>query len=361
MVVSSPMGNKEMISNSMAEESISNITEPLPWEETTPKLFPGTLNLDEVYGYGTWSTVRRATETFSIPASSNLLTPPNSPPRNHPNLTSHATPRIYAVKTPLRRDAHSVLAHEACILTFLHASSPAASTYILPFYGLLPETQSLVLGAIPLTLEAHARTSLHASRENFTTRTMFDPVIGAAQWTSFAKILISGLAFIHSKHCIHGDIKPANVLLSQVSETGFQPLICDFSSSSIVAPGSIRASINKANDAITPAFTAPELLEGYRPGKGADTATFASDVFSLGVTLLVAAIGDVPYEKMALQRLIMAREGQPLAFARAGEQGSRVMEGGMVDRVLAGSLARKVEKRLTADEWMKRVTSGDSL
>ncbi|MCJ1399357.1 hypothetical protein MMC11_002559 [Xylographa trunciseda] len=351
IAATSPMDSEEATPKAMAEEPASKFIEPLSWDETTPKLFTGTFSLHEAYGYGAWSTVRRATETS---ATSSPFTPPNSPPRNDSNPLPQSHPRILAVKTPIRPSAHAVLAHEARILTYLHAF-PAASGYILPFHGFLPETHSIVLSAIPLTLEAHARIALRTAQENFTTRTMFDPVIGTTQWTSLAKALISGLAFLHSKQCIHGDIKPANILLSPISDTDFQPLICDFSSSFILPPGSAPPPINPANDAITPAFTAPELLEGYRPGKSASAATFASDVFALGVTLLVAAVGDVPYQGMALQRLAMAREGRPLAFARGGEQGSRVMKGGVVDGVLEGSLEREVEKRITAEGWVGRV------
>ncbi|MCJ1437688.1 hypothetical protein MMC27_007075 [Xylographa pallens] len=354
VTVESSMDSPGTPPETMSEDSTPKLIEPLLWDETTPKLFSGTLSLHGAYGYGAWSTVRRATETSSAPASLGPLTPPNSPPRSHGSSSSQSPPRIYAVKTPVRPSAHTVLAHEARILTYLHAF-PAASTYILPFHGFLSETHSIVLGAIPLTLEEYARSALRSARDNLTTRTMFDPVIGTMQWTSLTKALISGLAFLHSKHCIHGDIKPANILLSPISDTDFQPLICDFSSSAILPPGSPPLPTNSANDAITPVFTAPELLEGYRPGKSASSATFASDVFALGVTLLVAAIGDAPYYGMALQRLTMAREGRPLAFARGGEQGSRVMAGRLVDGVLEGSLERDVGSRLTAEEWMRRV------
>ncbi|MCJ1320735.1 hypothetical protein MMC15_006076 [Xylographa vitiligo] len=354
LTAESPIDDRGATPEAMLEDSASKPTEQLAWDETTPKLFSGTLSLHEPYGYGAWSTVRRATEISSISASSGPLTPPNSPPRNHVPPPPQSPSRVYAVKRPVRPSAFAVLAHEARILTYLHAST-TASNYVVPFYGFLSDSHSLVLGAIPLTLEAHSRTALHSARENLTTRTMFDPILGATPWTSFAKALIRGLAFLHSKHCIHGDIKPANILLSPISDTDFQPLICDFSSSTILLPGSPHPPINPANDAITPAFTAPELLDGYRPGKSASSATFASDVFALGVTLLVAAIGDVPYQGMALQRLTMAREGRPLAFARGGEQGSRVMEGGVVHGVLKGSLEREVGLRVTAEEWMKRV------
>ena len=80
--------------------------------------------------------------------------------------------------------------------------------------------------------------------------------------------------------------------------------------------------------------------------------TFASDVFSLGVTMLVAATGELPYGG-PMQRLAVAREGRPMDFARSGEQGSRIMKGGLVEKVLLRSLARDPEMRVDAKAWQK--------
>ncbi|KAK4690776.1 hypothetical protein P7C71_g6089, partial [Lecanoromycetidae sp. Uapishka_2] len=174
------------------------------------------------------------------------------------------------------------------------------------------------MDAIPLTLENHAKS---AKKQPFSTKTMSDPIIGAAEWTTLAESLITGLAFLHSKGCVHGDIKPANILLQTNQAGKLTPLYCDFSSSHTLSPTTPIDQIDQVS-AITADYTSPELLASLNPrNKSRAVATYASDIFALAVTLLFAAIGESPYAaaRMEMQKLEMARMGEPLEFARGGE------------------------------------------
>lgn len=330
------------------------------FEKATPEPYIGSYKLTTVYGQGAWSVVYRAVEdpgTSSAPLSP--LTPPTSPsqlPHTQP------TARVFAIKTPIGQDAHPVLTHEARILTYL-STSPLASAYMIKFFGFVATTNSIVLATEPLTLEAHAHSALKFARENFTTRTMFDPVIGLAEWRELARGLVKGLNWLHEMGCVHGDVKPANILLSPDSDSklGHRPLYCDFSSSRIVSPSSSAASVTLPTDAITPAYTAPELLAGYGKADAAastSVATFATDVFSLGVTLIAAALGESPYEsaRVEMQKLAMARQGTPLEFARGTEQATRVMKGREVERWVEGAVRRV--GRWTVEEWVEVLEGG---
>jgi serine/threonine protein kinase len=342
------------------EEGFSKRSEYPSFEKVTPEPYIGSYKLTTVYGQGAWSAVYRALENSgasSAPLSS--LTPPTSPSQRP---GTQPTARVFAVKTPISQDAHPVLTHEARILTYL-STSPLASTYTIKFFGFVATANSIVLAAEPLTLEAHARSALKFARENFTTRTMFNPVIGLAEWRELARGLVEGLNWLHEMGCVHGDVKPANILLSPDSDSklGYWPLYCDFSSSRIVSPSSPAAPVNLPNDAITPAYTAPELLAGYGKADAAastSVATFATDVFSLGVTLIAAAIGESPYESARgeMQKLAMARQGKPLEFARGTEQATRVMKGREVERWIEGAVRR--EGRWTVEEWVKVLEGG---
>ena len=311
---------------------------------TEPKPYTNRYTLHEELGYGVWSTVYRASETPEpIETTTNL--PPSPLNRSIPD-----SKKVLAVKQPHRRDAHKILENEARILTFLHAHAEA-SNYLVPFHGWDVASHSLILSAIPLNLETHAKL---ARKAPLTTKTMFDPVIGAAEWAHLAENLISGLAFLHGYGCVHGDIKPANILLQPNGDGKYAPLYCDFSSSHILSPTTTTKP--EEVSAVTTDYISPELLSAIHNGKNNNeraVATYTSDVFALAVTLLFAAIGESPYAgaRMEIQKVGMAKEGLPLDFARRGEQASRVMKGRAVEKALKGALDKDVEKRLDVEAW----------
>jgi serine/threonine protein kinase len=90
------------------------------------------------------------------------------------------------------------------------------------------------------------------------------------------------LASIHGAGLVHRDLKPSNVL---VAPDG--PRVIDFG----VARAAERMGRTTARGAVgTPAYMAPEQARDTR------AASVASDVYSLGATLLFAATGHPPYQ-----------------------------------------------------------------
>lgn len=324
------------------------------WEETVPRAFPGSYQLlgtEYVYGRGVWSAVYQAHGSDHPPMPDlGLPTPPTSP-------SNKLKPQLLAIKAPTRRDANKILTNEARILTYLHHTATTAQ-HIINFHGFDSARHSLVLDAIPQTLDTYVKAAANDARANFSTQTMFDPVIGRAQWAHLAERLIDGLAFLHDvKGVVHGDIKPANILLrSDPCDTNgsdlLQPLYCDFSSSRVLTTNA--ADIIEEVSAVTTDFTAPELLSSFHQRNNTRAVvTFASDVFALGVTLLTAATGETPYAgaRMEIMKVGMAKEGRPLQFARGGEQASRVMKGGVAEKVVVGAVEKDPERRIKVAEW----------
>jgi serine/threonine protein kinase len=105
------------------------------------------------------------------------------------------------------------------------------------------------------------------------------------------------LESIHSTGLVHRDLKPSNVL---VSPDG--PRVIDFG----VARAAERIQLTVTRGAVgTPAYMAPEQARDTRQ------ATMASDVFSLGATLLFAATGHAPYQGETVMDLLVRLATEP--------------------------------------------------
>jgi serine/threonine-protein kinase len=98
--------------------------------------------------------------------------------------------------------------------------------------------------------------------------------------TQIARQLCAGLGAAHDQGVLHRDLKPANIMIDGRG----QVRIADFG---------IAALASQAEDAGrlagTPAFMAPELLEGGRP-------SIRSDLYSLGIVLYEVVSGKEPFE-----------------------------------------------------------------
>ena len=304
---------------------------------------------NEIFGSGAWSTVYKAIQQ-PAPFSVGLVTPPSSPVA--------ANPFLLAVKVPMRKDAEPILEHEGEILTYL-SSFGDADKFVVPFFGVIPKFSSLVLAAIPLSLDEHIQSCARKAKEALTTWNMSEPVIGTQRiWLNLAKKIIAALHWLHDEAgVVHGDIKPGNFLLKPATTSNdngqfpFQPIFIDFSSGYLVDS---KKSTPNTLSAVTREYTAPELLSSAVLRDPKSSTTFASDVFSTAVTLLVAATGDPKvYSGSVFQRQAMASQGwQVLQLVRGGDQGSRIPRCGMVERTLERAVLRAGMGRISAGQWL---------
>ena len=105
------------------------------------------------------------------------------------------------------------------------------------------------------------------------------------------------LESIHGAGLVHRDLKPSNVL---VSPDG--PRVIDFG----VARAAERIHLTSTHGSVgTPAYMAPEQARDTRQ------ATTASDVFSLGSTLLFAASGHPPYRGQTAMDILVRLATEP--------------------------------------------------
>ena len=109
--------------------------------------------------------------------------------------------------------------------------------------------------------------------------------------------LRGGAASIHNAGLLHRDVKPSNVL---VAPDG--PRVIDFG----VARAAERVQLTVTRGAPgTPAYMAPEQA------RDSSQASPASDVFSLGATLVFAATGHAPYRGEAVMDILVRLATEP--------------------------------------------------
>lgn len=103
-------------------------------------------------------------------------------------------------------------------------------------------------------------------------------------------LLYQGLDYLHHHKVVHGDLKPANLLLDSNSN---KVKIADFGSSSIM-PGSDKVfSMRNCPGFSTPAFRSPEsLTSGYTP-------SYEMDLWALGVCIYMWVYGCLPFTGVA--------------------------------------------------------------
>jgi hypothetical protein len=150
----------------------------------------------------------------------------------------------------------------------------------------------------------------------------------ADQVEVLASSLLDALAAAHRHGIVHRDIKPGNVLFDREGRA----YLADFG---VATLHDATSGLTVAGSVVgTPDFMAPEQARS-------EPATPASDVFSLGATLLFAATGQPPYgttdPRLVLQR---AARGRLAPLPADLDRGVR--------RRLAPLLRRKPERRPTA-------------
>ena len=188
--------------------------------------------------------------------------------------------------------------------------------------------------------------TLYCPRGSLQQRIERDGVLGLDELLRLGVKISSALETAHRAGVVHRDVKPANILLTDYDE----PALCDFG----IARRSVGFRTKAGVFTGSPAFTAPETLEGEPPSP-------ASDVYGLGATLVVALTGHAPFER---------RDGEQLMsqFARIrSETMPDLREHGVPDDV--ATLIERAMSRLPADrpsalelgELIQQVQAGHGL
>ena len=242
-----------------------------------------------------------------------------------------------------------------------------------------------MLTALPTSLDAFVTRELNPLSEASRAEKL------SAAWPALARGLARGLEWLRAAGCVHGDVKPGNVLLMlrRGHDGTLGAVFADFSAAAMVGASSSSSSDDgNGGDAeggsgggggggggalgTGPADRSPAALRGggtwdflcpsllARPGPAAPSP--ATDLYALAVTLLFVVIGGSPFDaagRNVWRRREMAKLGRVLECAFSGDDGSRSEArlaalaescGWDVRAWLAMGL-RGVERRVGVREW----------
>ncbi|KAF1987480.1 kinase-like protein [Aulographum hederae CBS 113979] len=247
----------------------------------------------------------------------NKLTPPTTPTKSlHANhnkkpedpFNSSEPEHTFAVKVAASPNDRRVMRAEAGILTQLRWKDNDWPKYILGFHGVNIDRGCLLLTRYPTNLEHYIRWVLGAlspTKKEEAIRDLFP---------CLARELCQGLAWLHAvgEVCVHGDIKPANILLeprTPRAQPAF-PYYCryaDFSAATL-----LKHNFGGHVGGATWEYMSPEMFANPPP-----RPSTSADVFSLGMLFLnFIACGRSPYEMASnrYQKFEMAKRGTPISF-----------------------------------------------
>ncbi|MCY4662620.1 MAG: serine/threonine-protein kinase [Acidobacteria bacterium] len=119
-----------------------------------------------------------------------------------------------------------------------------------------------------------------------------DGALAARRLIGYATQLARAVDHAHRQGVVHRDLRPSNVLVSSAGVLK----VTDF--------GTSRFLEMAAHNTVTgsPPYMAPEQFEGR--------AVFASDIYSLGVTMYQMATGGLPYDTPTQHDLVRLRRGE---------------------------------------------------
>ncbi|PVG00057.1 kinase-like protein [Serendipita vermifera] len=162
---------------------------------------------------------------------------------------------------------------------------------IVPLFGFASDFSNLDALVSPWMKNGSAPAYIKANRCNWNDRLkLFGDVV-------------AGLKYLHhfSPPIIHGDLKPANVLISDTGDA----CLCDFGLARVIYTGSGSSGFTTTNFAGSIRYMAPELLDSEEDEEDLPNLSVETDIYALGCVGVEMVTDQMPYANRMLDAQVM--------------------------------------------------------
>ncbi len=126
--------------------------------------------------------------------------------------------------------------------------------------------------------------------------------------------ICTAMAHAHSRGVIHRDLKPQNILISQLRDKKYHAIIFDFGLAKLYAkPGELRKALTRPGQILgTAEYMSPEQATG-------ELCTIESDVYSVGCIMFEMLSGKAPFEATSILEVLNKQINAPAPIDRLKE------------------------------------------
>jgi tetratricopeptide (TPR) repeat protein len=197
-----------------------------------------------------------------------------------------ALDRLVALKVP-----HQESDDDPDVLERFHAEAQAAAGISHPNLCTIHDAGEI--GGVPYLTMSYVR------GRPLTDLLVTGEPLGQEHAALLVQQVAAAMEVAHQANIIHRDLKPANIMLGEQGA----PVVMDFG---VARRESLkrRRLTHQGTSLGTPGYMAPEMLRG-------ETATAASDIYSLGVSLYQLLAGSLPFAGSAVETVRQVLRGDP--------------------------------------------------